>query len=159
VNEGWWVNFETGRTVALKCRGADHEAAIRDPKNQRWLGLPPPVIKGIRRFTPIQERDSLLLHIMKSSPLMRIRGHGAYVTFEFSSNEEYQPLDSIRKWVKKNAGPMTILNVVNFSSGQVRAVSVLPYQLEDMELVMPVRIDALGGSVNWRRSGVKRNCQ
>ena len=138
---GWWVNYETGRTVALKCRGVDHESAIRDPRNQQWLGLPPTVIADIYRFKPVQDRDSLLLHIMKSAPLMRIRGHGAYVTFEFSSDEEIQPLDAIRRWVRKNAGPMTVLNIVNFSGGQVRATSVIPDQLDEMGVVSPVRID------------------
>ena len=99
------------------------------------------MIADIYRFKPFQERDALLLHIMKSSPLMRIRGHGAYVTFEFSSDEEFQPLDAIRKWVKVNAGPMTVLNIVNFSGGQVRAISVLPDQLDEVGAVPPVRID------------------
>ena len=156
MKEGWWVNYETGRYVALKCRGLDHEGIIRNPENQQWLGLSPSVIQNIYRFKPVQDRDSLLLHIMKATPLMRIRGHGAYVTFEFSSDEEYQPLEAIRRWVKKNAGPMTVLNIVNFSGGQVRAVSVLPDQLGEMGAVSPVRIDAFCGSVNWRRSGIRR---
>ncbi|MEI7881868.1 MAG: hypothetical protein WCI95_13470, partial [bacterium] len=113
-----------------KCRGLDHEAIIRDPDNQIWLGLTPALIKAIRRFTPVQDRDALLLYIMKKSPLMRIRGHGSYVTFEFSSDGEYKPLDAIRKWAKKNAGPATVLNIVNFVSGHFTAISVLPHQLK-----------------------------
>ena len=151
MNEGWWVNYETGRYVALKCRGLDHEGIIRNPENQQWLGLSLSVIHNIYRFKPVQDRDSLLLHIMKATPLMRIRGHGAYVTFEFSSDEEYQPLEAIRRWVKKNAGPMTVLNIVNFSGGQVRAVSVLPDQLGELGAVPPVRID------DWSRGSQIRS--
>ena len=148
MKEGWWVNYETGRYVALKCRGADHESAIRDPENQHWLGLSPFVIQDIYRFKTIQDRDSLLIHLMKATPLMRIRGYGSYVTFEFSSDEEFQPLDAIRRWSRKNAGPMTVLNIVNFSSGQVRAVSVLPDQLED----------SVAGGLSIGQILVRRNC-
>jgi len=116
MKEGWWVNYETGRYILLKCRGLDHEAIIRDPENQKWLGLPPSVIKDIYRFKPVQDRDSLLLHIMKTAPLMRIRGHGDYVTFEFDSDREYKPLAAIRKWARKNAGEMTVLNIVNLAT-------------------------------------------
>ena len=151
MKEGWWINFETGRYVALKCRGLDHEGIICNPENQKWLGLSPSVIQDIYRFKPIQDRDSLLLHIMKSAPLMRIRGHGAYVTFEFSSDEEFQPLDAIRLWVRKNAGESTVLNIVNFSGGQVRAASVHPNQLGEVGAVPPVRID------DWSRGSQIRS--
>lgn len=156
MKEGWWINFETGRYVALKCRGLDHEGIIRNPQNQQWLGLPRLVIADIYRFKPVQDRDSLLLHILTTTPLMRIRGHGAYITFEFSSEEEFQPLDTIRKWARKNAGEATVLNIVNFSGDQVRAVSVLPDQLGELGTVPSVSIDAFSGSVNWRRSGIRR---
>ena len=144
MKEGWWINFETGRTVALKCRNVDHESAIRNLENQKWLGLSPSVIQDIYRFKTIQDRDSLLIHLMKTAPLMRIRGHGDYVTFEFSSDEEFQPLDAIRRWARKKAGESTVLNIVNFSGGQVRAVSVLPDQLEDAHYLGSGRSDTVG---------------
>jgi hypothetical protein len=132
VKARWWVNYETGRYVALKCCGVDRESAILNLENQKWLGLSLSMIADIYRFKPVQDRDCLLLQIMKMAPLMRISGHWSYVIFEFRSDDEYQPLDAIRRWVRKNAGPMSFLNIDNFSSGQSRTVSVLPGQLDDI---------------------------
>lgn len=150
MKEDWWVNYETGRYIALKCRGLDHEAAIWIPENRKHLGIPQSVVQEIHRFQPRINRDALLLHLMNTLPLMRIRGHDSFVTIEFSSNEDCPPLDAIRKWARKNAGPGTVLNIVNFSSGHIRAISVLPHQLEEMGVVQPVCTD------DWHRGSSTR---
>ena len=125
MNEGWWVNIATGRYVELTCAEVDHEVALRDPRNQVWLNIPPSVAKGFGRFTQRKDRDAMLRYAMRRAPIMRIRGHGGkFTTVEFSSVDEFPVLRAIRRWAKRFAAPTTMLNVSNLATRKGMNLSV-----------------------------------
>lgn len=49
---------------------------------------------------------------------MRVRGHGQYISFEFSTHSRQSAMDSIWIFGKENAGPFTMMNIVNFATGE-----------------------------------------
>ena len=53
---------------------------------------------------------------MKHAPVMRVRGHGASVSFEYNSRNRRDPMDAIWMWGQRNAGPFTNLYIVNFAA-------------------------------------------
>ena len=53
---------------------------------------------------------------MEHAPIMRVRGHGSYTTFEFHSRNRSDTMDAILTWGKRNAGPLTTLNIINFAT-------------------------------------------
>jgi len=114
MKEGYWANYRTGRMVPVN----EHEEFIREPKNAKKMGVPDNVIKAFGRFRPRQDRDKLLLFIMQHAPLMRIRGHGDFASFEYSSRDRSDPMDTIWMWGKQNAGPFTGILISNFATGE-----------------------------------------
>ena len=112
MREGYWINFKTGRVFEI----AEHEQWIRDLKNARSLGLPSGLIAMFGNFRPTRDRDKFLLFIMQHAPVIRARGHGDYVSFEYASRERHDPLDAIWIWGKQNAGPFTMFHIVNFAT-------------------------------------------
>jgi hypothetical protein len=109
MKEGYWFNYETGKIFLIN----EHEMWIRLVANARKLGLPEQVIAGFSKFTPTTDRDRFLSHLFRVAPIMRVRGHGAFVTFEFFARRETKPLEAIRRWARKNAGPSLTLNIIN----------------------------------------------
>ncbi len=111
MKEGYWFNYETGKVFPIN----EHEVWIRQIDNARKLGLSERVIVGFRKFTPTTDRDKFLSHLFRVAPIMRVRGHGASITFQFSAQSEAKPLEAIRRWTKKNAGPDLTLDIFNFA--------------------------------------------
>ena len=132
MNEGWWINYKTRHYVVLHCRGIDHESSIRGRETQAWLDVPPSVVREMARFKPVEDRDALLLYLIQIAPLMRARGHGEYVTFEYCSENDSLPFESIRRWVKDYAGPSLLLQIVNLTAKGNTVLRVLPHQFAEM---------------------------
>ncbi len=131
MKEGWWVNFQTRRYVGLMCSHVDHEMAIRNPENQKWLGIPVSVAKEINRFRPRLDRDDLLRHLMLKCPVMRIRGHGGtHTTVEFGAEDWSAIWRSLNRWGKRFACPSTILHLVNLRTGECREMTMKEVQHE-----------------------------
>ena len=119
MKEGYWINYRTKQV----CEICEHEQWIRVEDNARLLGVPPRIIGRFHEFKPTGERDKFLLFLLKKVPLIRVRGHGDSVTFEFWARFKSGPLHAVRQWAEKNAGPLTMLNIVNLAKGA--AVQVL----------------------------------
>lgn len=109
MHEGYWINYKTGATFPMP----EHETWIRDPKNAKKLGVPPAVFSLASK---IKNRDKYLMVLMEHAPIMRVRGHGADVAFEFHSRDRNAVMDAIWTWCKQNAGPFTWLRIVNFGT-------------------------------------------
>jgi hypothetical protein len=118
VKEGFWLNYKTRHFIELVCTGVDHEAAIRSPGSQKWLGVPAAVVRTFERYSIRTERDAFLTHVLKTLPLMRIRGHLTDITVEFWSKDLTNPFIAIGKWAGRFAAPTMSLNVVNLSTGE-----------------------------------------
>ena len=110
MKEGYWINYRTKKFFEIY----EHEYWIRDEKNAWNLGLTKLLISRFQDFRPSIDRDEFLLYIMKSAPVMRVRGYGVSVSFQFWAKSPVEPLDAIRKWARKNAGPLTFLNIMNY---------------------------------------------
>lgn len=114
MNEGFWINYQSDKTFPVQ----EHEQWVREPKNAKKLGLSPATIKSFSRFTPGQDRDKFLMFLMKQAPIMRVRGHGSYISFEFDTHNRQSALDSIWLFGKEYAGPFSTFYIVNFGTGE-----------------------------------------
>jgi len=112
MREGLWINYKTGKTFPIH----EHEQWLRGKGNAKKLGVPPKVISAFKKFKPGGDRDKFLLFVMKNAPVMRVRGHGQSVSFEYSSRNRHDPMDAIWMWGQRNAGPFTHLYIVNFAT-------------------------------------------
>lgn len=111
MDEGYWINYRTQQV----CEMCEHETWIRVEDNARLLGVPRRIIARFHEFKPVEDRDTFLLFLLKKVPLIRVRVHGDSVTFEFWARFKAGPLHAVRLWVEKKAGPLTMLNIVNFA--------------------------------------------
>lgn len=143
MKEGYWINFRTGKVFPID----EHETWLRDKGNAKRLGVSPAVIQTFSKFTPVDDRDKFLLFVMQHAPVMRVRGHGSYVTFEYASHDRGDAMDAIWLWAKENAGPFTTLSIVNL---ETREATEMPYQ--DFEHAM----DEGGAEAVMRAASVGR---
>lgn len=118
MREGYWINYERNKVFDI----TEHEDWIRSPGNAKKLGVPNSLIGMFGKFKPKKDRDKFLLFLMQNAPIMRVRGHGGMVTFEYSSRSKSDPIDSIFEFCKENAGPFTQLNIINFATKEQTAM-------------------------------------
>ncbi len=114
MKEGFWINYKTGKTFQI----TEHELWIRTPENAKKLGITPGLIKTFEKFIPVKDRDEFLLFILKNASVMRVRGHGISVTFEYNSCLKKAPIKAISRFASIHAGPLTNLVIHNFSNGE-----------------------------------------
>ena len=115
MKEGFWLNFNTGKSFVID----EHERWLRAPGNAEKLGVPQQVIDSFSEFVVTRDRNKFLISVMQHSPIMRVRGHGGYVTFEYSSRSRNDPLDAIGLWGRTVLGPLSEMNIVNFATGEM----------------------------------------
>jgi len=109
MTEGYWVNYSTGKMIEMP----EHETWIRDPRNAKKIGVPPNVHTMAAN---IKDREKYLMFLLQHAPLMRVRGHGASVGFQFATHSRQDAMDAILMWGKNNAGPMTWMMIDNFAT-------------------------------------------
>lgn len=114
MKDGFWANYETGEIFPID----EHELWLRRGNNANLLGIPENISERFGEFTARADRDSFLLFIFSNAPVMRIRCHGAYATFEFNSKDSANSFRLIRQWCASYAGPQTGLNIFNFASAE-----------------------------------------
>ncbi|MDD4869840.1 MAG: hypothetical protein PHR77_04710 [Kiritimatiellae bacterium] len=117
--EGFFINYNTGKTVCIGLRN-DHARWIAEAPNAEKLG----VVIAKTKFHPINNRDEFLLHILRLAPVMRIRGHGLYVTFEFDSKTMKQPYRAINQFSIKYLVPVRMLHIVNWAFRPPRVLDI-----------------------------------
>ena len=93
----------------------EHEDWLRRSGNASKLGIPMESQETFALFDPKVDRDAFLFAILLNNPVMRIRGHGHWVTFEFGSDSFDKPLKAIRHFGLENFGPRTGVSIVNFA--------------------------------------------
>jgi hypothetical protein len=83
MKEGSWISAETGRWHAVD----DHANWIRRPDCAHLAGLPEEAVLRIAAMPRCglngSDRQAILIEAMKQG-LIRFRGHGTEVTFEFT---------------------------------------------------------------------------
>jgi hypothetical protein len=100
-----------------------------------------------RNFEPREDRDKFLLFLMQNAPVMRIRGHGTYAAFEYSSSSKTAPMDAVAEWGRREAGPFTGLDITNFATRENTVI-----RWEDFEKA----VDEGGYDAVMRVAGVRR---
>ena len=80
----------------------------RLPRNR-----PQEVFARFGEFKPCRDRDKALLFVMTRASLMRVRGHGPTITFEYNSVDDREPMRAIRQWGARHAGPELHFHIVN----------------------------------------------
>ena len=134
MTEGYWGNYETGEYFQID----EHEMWIRREHNADKLGIPQAVQRKFKNYAIKEDRDSLLSYIFAHSPVMRFRGHGSYVTFEFNCADWTKPLELVCKWCEANAGPLLGLKIVNFATDEIIETAWESFKLEKP---CPVRME------------------
>lgn len=118
MREGFWLNYKTGKAVSIR----EHESDIRYPLiAHKLLGVPAKVFKQFPRFTTGTDRCKFLRWLLARVPLIRVRGHGVYVTFEFSAASSRKPYAAIVKFSKR-LSPVMLLNIVNLRTGKAEQI-------------------------------------
>lgn len=140
MQEGYWINYKTGKVFSI----GEHQQWVSDDRNAAKLGIPKSVAVLAKN---IKDRDKYLLFLMKNAPVMRVRGHGSFVTFEFDSRDRQDVMDAIWAWGRKNAGPFTTLNITNFATKENTQI-----RFEDFENTM----DSGGAEAVLRVAGCTR---
>ncbi len=115
MTEGFWGNYQTGKYFLID----EHESWIRRDGNAGILGLPDELVQ---QFGNYPDRESLLPFLYHHAPVMRWRGHGESVTFEFACESWDAPLRLIHKWGEHYAGPFLHFRIVNFRSGEMKTL-------------------------------------
>jgi len=117
MREGAWINAKTGDYVWID----DHARWLRrNPDLAAQLGLPSDVLKELDEIgwdiTPLAERVIVLYKAMESG-LIRARGHGSYVTFEFTIPWE-QAVRGAQRFMSDNCGPAMTCRFNNLDTNQ-----------------------------------------
>jgi|GEM_PF-7043107 len=121
MNEGFFINYsrnglpdEPNNWIKID----EHERWIRVPSNAKKIGVSDDVIENFKDYTPVEDRDEFLKYVLANSPIIRMRGHGAYFAFEFSSKKVNAPLWEIFEFMNWFGGAYTGMVIVNFSTGE-----------------------------------------
>jgi len=119
VREGYWCNYRQGAWFPIH----EHEHWIRGDGNAKKLGLPDALIRTFGSFCLVKDRDIFLLCLMHQAPIMRVRGHGEHISFEFACEDPDAPLREIMGFLDKNAGPCTGVFIRNFAKDKALSAS------------------------------------
>ncbi len=104
---GYWANW---RHPSRVFEVSDHQVWMRDPSNACRLGVDAKVIDGFRDYPynhgDEQARAVFLRFVMQNAPVMRIRGHGDHITFEFHASTDADAERAYRcvRWFYRRAG-------------------------------------------------------
>jgi hypothetical protein len=127
VREGYWINYHKSPPLIVEVD--EHEQFLRRPGNADKLGISDSMVHELfTKFEPVKDRDKMLTRLMHQAPLMRVRGHGTDITFEFASHSRRDPLEAISDFARKNAGPYTWLNIVNLATGESNSLTYEDYK-------------------------------
>lgn len=111
MKDGYFINFKIFRVVKIE----EHEMYLRS-ENLSGLGIKPGILK---RFDEFNSRIPLLLFVLQNSSLIRVRGYGDSITFEYSSRLIKSPIEAIKKFCKIYAGTFSKLKIVNFNKNEI----------------------------------------
>lgn len=117
MKQGYWINYQTGAMIEV----SEHEDWIRNPANAQKIGVPPQMIAEFANFAPQTNRDQFLRYLMEKLPIMRMRGHGSQLSFEYHGRSK-APLDYVWIIAQKEAGPFTTLYIANLATGETASM-------------------------------------
>ena len=111
---------------------ADHEVYIRQTANAQALSVPVEVSRQFKSYKigECYDRHEFLVWLFRSAPLIRVRGHNVYTTFNYAAKNNRMPYRAIQKFVKRVCGDVMLLEIVNFYRAEPQGMRVFPCQFE-----------------------------
>lgn len=129
MEEGYWIRMRDDKAWEIYDHAGDF---AENPKLAKKMGLMDLynnliVKKGIKpEGREGKKRRQIVLAIMNEG-FIRVRGHGMYVTFEFTDSASIA-LDNIYLFGKKNFGDYTNLNIAQLTKeGKARDTNTLTW--------------------------------
>jgi hypothetical protein len=119
MQEGWWINYDTGKDFYIN----DHELWIRESGNADKAGVPKSVQKNFAKFKVREDREKFLVYIMQNAPLMRMRGHGVDITFEFYNRHSKAAIEAAYAAAHDYGGQLSTLNIYNLATNEFTSVT------------------------------------
>lgn len=126
MKEGFWINFNTGKTVEMP----EHETWIRGAQNAKRMGVSDKTFEGFKKFKPVRDRDKFLLYVLKEEPLIRVRGYGQDVTFDMATRDRARVMEAIHEFAHTYLGAFSTLNINNY--GTLEHMNVMRKDFDDM---------------------------
>ena len=113
MKEGYWINYITGEVQLID----DHWNWLRAGGNALRIGVPREVVAEFNRKDLREDRIRFLLYVIRRAPLIRVRGHGASITFEFYAKEPTEALQAILRFLRETVQPQPemTLRIVDFA--------------------------------------------
>ena len=121
MQDGYWINFKTDKSIRMH----DHEIFMRNIVNAKKMGVSESVHVMAAK---IKTREAYLTFIMRNAPLIRVRGHGSFVTFEYNTRARRPVMDAIWSWGMSNAGPFTVMNISNLATRENTQMSYRDFE-------------------------------
>lgn len=121
--EGYWVN-RSGKFKQID----EHAQWILNPKNAKSLGLGKDFIDEVKDLVHSTDREKILLTAMHED-LIRVRGHGSFITFEFTMDTR-NALKAIETFLEKEylAGPNSTLMFNNLRTHETVEITYDEFQ-------------------------------
>lgn len=124
MTEGYWINYRNGKVIPIH----EHETDIRNPATWKKLGFSVNDMEQFKPFKPGKDREKFLLWLLQKYPLMRVRGHGASVTFDFNNRSRQAPIDAIFDFGEDNLGPFSSLSINNYATRENVSMSFSDFE-------------------------------
>lgn len=127
-SEGYWVN-RSGKFKPID----EHAQWILNPKNAKSLGLGSDFIKQVKDLNYSTDREKILLTAMHED-LIRVRGHGNFITFEFTMDTK-NALKAIETFLEREylAGPNSTLMFNNLRTRESHETTYDEFQKAMMD--------------------------
>jgi len=135
MKEGFWINYQTGERFEV----FDHENWLRDERNATRLGVPPEIVTRFGDFTPANDRVRFLTFVLSNAPVLRVRGHGVDITFEFAAADtaaESKALEAIHRLCEDVAGAQSWMQISNITTGKTMKSAYIDVIQRERRLVI-----------------------
>jgi len=128
LKEGAWVNIATGRFEWI----SEHCDWMKVRENAKRIGLPDSVsevIESIPNDYSGPKREKLLRAVMDAG-FVRVRGHGSFITIEFTASTE-TALRACRNFLQQVCGPLTVLRFNHLGGSEDETIELTYEQFDD----------------------------
>lgn len=111
MKDGYWINYKKKEIYRID----EHQRWITRAGNAKMVGIDDKFYDKSLEM----DRETLILSVLAKYPMMRVRGHGEYVTFEFNSEDIDLVSDIIFQFCEREEiGEGVIINIFNFKTNK-----------------------------------------
>ena len=121
MKDGYFLNYSRNGIVGQSdpwIKIDEHENWLRRGNNAESIGVPDYTREKFSEYEVGEDRDEFLKMVLKEAPIIRMRGHNTYFSFEFDSSKINDALWTIFEFMNYFGGKLTGMYVVNFATGE-----------------------------------------